>query len=105
MKQRIQVYTTPTMKRRIEIASSKYDIPITKYCFEAIKHQLAADDILEKEHIQVSITKPKQSNKLFTQMKHLREKIKARRHGKLINVNQIIDSNRKDRDHELIDLH
>jgi len=42
-KKRIQVYAEPEMKRRIELAAAKYNIPVTEYCLSAIQQQRADD--------------------------------------------------------------
>lgn len=42
-KQRIQVYTDPATKRRIELAAAKVNLPVTEYCLRAIEQQLADD--------------------------------------------------------------
>jgi hypothetical protein len=31
-KQRIQVYADPELKRRIELAAAKHNVPVTEYC-------------------------------------------------------------------------
>jgi hypothetical protein len=35
-------------RRRIELAAAKYNLPVTEYCLNAIRQQLAEDDLLEE---------------------------------------------------------
>lgn len=42
-KQRIQVYADPETRRRIGLAAAKHQMPVTEYCFEAIRQQLATE--------------------------------------------------------------
>lgn len=83
-KQRIQVYTDPETKRRIELAAAKHDIPVTEYCLEAIKQQLAEDDMLESE--QVTIPVQTDGADLISELRALREAILADRGGEVIDI-------------------
>ena len=102
-RQRIQVYVDQETKRRIELASAKYSIPITQYCLEAIRQQLADDDMLERETVEIRI-KPVQDEELIADLRALRAKILARRHGKPISLD-IVEHVRQERDHERTALH
>jgi uncharacterized protein (DUF1778 family) len=101
-KTRIQVYTDEETKRRIELAAAKHDIAITQYCLEAIRQQLAEDDMLERETIEIPI-KPNRDEDLIDDLCALRERIKARRGGELITLD-IVEQVREERDHELTGL-
>jgi len=101
-KTRIQVYTDEETKRRIELAAAKHDIAITQYCLEAIRQQLAEDDMLERETIEIPI-KPNRDEDLIDDLCVLRERIKARRGGELITID-IVEQVREERDHELTGL-
>jgi hypothetical protein len=101
-KPRIQVYTDEETKRRIELAAAKHDVAITQYCLEAIKQQLAEDDMLERETIEIPV-KPDGDEDLISDLRALRESIKARRGGKLITLD-IVEQVREERDRELTGL-
>ena len=101
-KKRIQVYTDPETKRRIELAAAKQNLAVTKYCLEAIKARLAEDDILEQERVEIPV-KPTEGEDIIAQLRALREKIKARRGGKLITLD-IVEQVREERDHELLSM-
>ena len=104
-KQRIQVYADSETKRRIELAAAKHQMPVTEYCFEAIRQQLAEDDILEREKVEISITPAKEVD-YITNLRHLREAILADRGGKLIDIDiaAFIEQVREERDYELTGL-
>jgi uncharacterized protein (DUF1778 family) len=99
---RIQVYTDEETKRRIALAAAKQDVPVTQYCLEAIKQQLAEDDMLERETIEIAITPPRE-DKLIADLRALRERIRDRRGGALIPLD-IVEQVRQERDDELIGL-
>jgi uncharacterized protein (DUF1778 family) len=101
-KTRIQVYTDEETKRRIGLAAAKHDIAITQYCLEAIRQQLAEDDMLERETIEIPV-KPNRDEDLVDDLRALRERIKARRGGELITLD-IVEQVREERDHELTGL-
>jgi len=103
-KQRIQVYADKETKRRIELAAAEHQIPVTKYCLEAIRQQLAEDDMLEKEQIEIHIKTPK-GTELIADLRALQGRIKARRGGKPVDVDRIFEEMREERDYELIGLH
>jgi uncharacterized protein (DUF1778 family) len=42
-KTRIQVYADEETRRRIALAAARQNVPITQYCLDAIKQQLAKD--------------------------------------------------------------
>lgn len=99
---RIQVYADSETKRRIELAAAKQDVPVTSYCLNAIMQQLAEDEVLEQERIEISVKPPVQTvdPELITQMRALRERIKARRGGKLI-ITDVVEQVRAEREEEL----
>jgi hypothetical protein len=99
---RIQVYTDEETKRRIELAAAKHDIPVTEYCLVAILQQLAEDDMLEPEKVEISI-KPTRDKELIADLRALRENILTRRGGKLIDAD-IIHRVREERDDEIAAL-
>ena len=104
-KQRIQVYADEEMKRRIELAAAKYNVPVTEYCLQAITQQLADDDLLEEEQIQIVVAPSKRKdNTLIADLHTLREAILGDRGGKLIDVDTIIEQMRDERDYELSGL-
>ena len=102
-KMRIQVYTDQETKRRIELAAARQDIAITQYCLEAIRQQLAEDDMLERESIEIPI-KPAKEEGLIADLRALHEEIKTYRGGKLIDVDQELEQMREERDYELTGL-
>ncbi|MEO6458738.1 MAG: hypothetical protein ABIO92_10795 [Chloroflexia bacterium] len=99
---RIQVYADIEIKRRIELAAAKHDVPVTSYCLDAIMQQLAEDEVLEQEHIEISVKPPTQvvDAELITQMQILRERIAVRRGGKLITTD-VLEQVRAEREEEL----
>ena len=97
-KMRIQVYTDEETKRRIELAAARRDIAITQYCLAAIVQQLAEDDMLERETIEIPI-KPARDEDLIADLRALHEEIKAYRGGELIDVDHELEQMRKERDH------
>ncbi len=103
VRQRIQVYTDEETKRRIELAAAKRSIPVTQYCIEAIRQQLADDDMLERETVEIRI-RPVQDEELIADLRALRDKIQARRSGKPIHPD-IVEQVRKERDLELTSLY
>jgi hypothetical protein len=103
-KQRIQVYADPETKRRIELAAAKYNMPVTEYCLNAIQQQLADDDLLETEQIQIAVTPyPPLDDTLLMELRALRERILARRGGRPIELD-IVEQVRAERDEELLRL-
>jgi uncharacterized protein (DUF1778 family) len=101
-KTRIQVYTDEETKRRIELAAARQDVPITQYCLDAIKQQLAEDDVLERETIEIPVTSSREED-LIADLRALRERIRDRRGGELIPLD-IVEQVRQERDDELIGL-
>jgi hypothetical protein len=103
-KQRIQVYADPEIKRRIELAAAKYNIPVTEYCLSAIEQQLADDDLLEAEQVTLSVTPDTPDETLLADLRALREAILADRGSKLIDIDDIIEQMRAERDDEIMGL-
>jgi hypothetical protein len=102
-KTRIQVYTDEETKRRVELAASRQDIAITQYCLEAIRQQLAEDDMLERDSIEIPI-RPAKEDDLIADLRALHEEIKRYRGGELIDVDRGLEQMREERDHELAGL-
>ena len=93
-KTRIQVYADEETKRRIELAAARQDVAITQYCLEAIRQQLAEEDMLERESIEIRI-KPAKEDDLIADLRALHEEIKRYRGGKLIDVDQELEQMRE----------
>lgn len=100
-KKRIQVYAGEELKRRIELAAARYQVPVTEYCLQAITQQLADDDLLEAEQIAIPVTTTKKTDTLIEDLRALRVAILADRGGKLIDVNEMLEQMREERDYEL----
>lgn len=101
---RIQVYTDPQMKRRIELAAARLDVPVTQYCLEAIEQRLADEEMLEKETIEIPVTPPEKDETLIDDLRALRERILAERGGRPIDIDTLIEEMRDERDDELAGL-
>ncbi len=99
---RIQVYADGETKRRIELAAAKHDVPVTSYCLDAIMQQLAEDEVLEQERIEIPVTPALQTvdPELIIHMRTLRERIIARRGGELITAD-VVEQVRVEREEEL----
>ena len=102
-KRRIQVYADEETKRRVELAAAKHHMPVTQYCLAAILQQLADDDMLEEEQIEIAVT-PAKDDTLIADLNSLRAAILAERGGKLVDVDDIIEQVRAERDYELTGL-
>jgi hypothetical protein len=103
-KQRIQVYTDPETKRRIELAAAKHETSVTEYCLAAIEQQLADDDILEREQIDIPVTPILARAQLIADLRQLRERITTDRPGVLIDLDSLFDELHDERDHELFSV-
>ena len=99
-KTRIQVYTDPETKRRIDLAAAKYEASVTEYCVEAIRQRLAEDGVLEEEQVEVLI-EPRPSSDLIADLRALRERIKAAQGGKLLDLDTLLEDLHNERDDEL----
>jgi hypothetical protein len=99
----IQVYADPETKRRIELAAAKYNVPVTEYCLSAIQQQLADDELLEQEQIDIPIAPTKQNNNLIATLDALHERILARRGGRPIDID-ILEQVRDERENELLSM-
>lgn len=60
-KKRTQVYADEETKRRVDLAAAKHNVPVTEYCLAAIKQQLAEDDVLEREQIEIPSSQPRKT--------------------------------------------
>ena len=103
-KQRIQVYADPEIKRRIELAAAKYNVPVTEYCLSAIEQQLADDDLLEAAEVQIPITPGKQDDRLIDELRALHQEILAYRGGEWLDVDTELEEMREERAYELTGL-
>jgi len=97
-KKRIQVYTDGRTKRQVALAASKHNLPVTAYCLHALYQQLAEDNILEEEKIEIPVEERQMG---------LVEKIRARRiqmqktmKGRPLGAVQAIAELRKERSYE-----
>jgi uncharacterized protein (DUF1778 family) len=104
-KKRIQVYTDAETKRRIELAAAKHDIAVTQYCLAAIVQQLAEDDVLERERIEIPVDPTQTEDEaLVADLRALHEEIRTYRDGEPIDVGRELELMREARDHELTGL-
>lgn len=102
-KERIQVYADEETKRRVELAAARHDVPVTQYCLAAIEQQLAEDDLLEREQIEIAI-KPPEREDLIAELQALHEDILTYRNGEPLDVDRALEAVREERDDELIGL-
>jgi hypothetical protein len=104
-KQRIQVYADPETKRRIELAAAKHNIPVTEYCLNAIRQQLADEELLEASELVIPITPAKPFDEtLVADLRALTDAILEARVGKPIDIDAFIEDMREERDYELTGL-
>jgi hypothetical protein len=103
-KQRIQVYADPEMKRRIELAAAKYNVPVTEYCLNAIQQQLADDDVLEEAQVTIAVKPNQPDDTLIAELRALHQEILAYRGGEWIDVDAELAAMREERDDELTGL-
>lgn len=103
-KTRIQVYADDEIKRRIELAAAKRHVAVTEYCLDAIVQQLADDAVLDDMEITIPV-KARSNEKLYDELIELTDRILAERGGEYIDVDEIIDQVRSERDDELLDMH
>ena len=103
-KTRIQVYADDEIKRRIELAAAKRHVAVTEYCLDAIVQQLADDAVLEEMEITIPV-KTRSNENLYDELIELTDRILAERGGEYIDVDEIIDQVRSERDDELLDMH
>lgn len=101
-KQRIQVYTDPETKRRIELAAAKANLPVTEYCLRAIEQQLADDGLLDAAAVTIPITPENQNAEAWlAEIRALHQAILAHRGGAWIDVDAELEQMRDERDREL----
>jgi hypothetical protein len=100
-KRRIQVYTDDETKRRIEVAALIREMPVTEYCLQAIRQQLAEDDMLEGAQVQVKM-RSSGSDTLIDDLRSLRERILGHCGGSVIDVDEVLEQVRSERDDELL---
>ena len=105
MKSRIQVYTDYEMKRRIELAATQSDIPVTQYCFEAIVQRLQEDSVLDQEKIEVPVSQAENDKQLIADLRALHQEIQAHRQGKPpIDVEKVIDEMYEEQEYDILGL-
>lgn len=101
-KQRIQVYTDPATKRRIELAAAKVNLPVTEYCLRAIEQQLADDGLLDAETVTIPVTpQSRDAADWLAEMRALHRAILAERGGEPIDVDAELEQMRAEREDEL----
>ena len=100
-KQRIQVYIDLETKRRIELAATKHKTSVTEYCLEAIEQQLADDDALEAEQVDIAVNPTQTVVGLIADLRQLRENIKADRGGEVIDLDALFEELHDERDSEI----
>lgn len=103
MRKRIQVYTDPETKRRIELAAAKHHASVTDYCFTAIRERLAADDVMEHEHIEIPVRRSHDIN-LIADLRALRNKMTIARDARSLDLDAIFDDLHEEREHDLLGL-
>jgi len=103
-KQRIQVYTDPETKRRIELAAAKHETSVTEYCLAAIAQQLIDDDMLEPEQIDIPVTPTQIGSDLITNLRQLRARITADCGGESIDLDSLLEELHDERDYELFGM-
>lgn len=101
-KRRIQVYADPDIKRRIELAAARHNMPVPEYCLSAILQQLTEEDLLDRAQIEISV-QPGSHEDLQLKLDALHKRILARRGNRPIDVD-IIEQIREERDYELTGL-
>jgi len=101
-KNRIQVYADDETKRRIELAAFLREVPVTEYCLEAIRRQMAEDDVLERARIEVRFGAT-EGGEWTNDLRSLRQRILTRRGGHLIDL-AILDQVRDEEDDELLGM-
>ena len=84
-KHRIQVYADDETKRRIELAAFIREVSVTDYCLDAIRQQMADDDMLERAQVEVRLGAGAPGD-LGDDLRALRQRILARREGRLIDM-------------------
>ena len=103
-KQRIQVYADAETKRRVELAAARHETSVTEYCLAAIEQQLADDDMLERDQIDIPIRPTHEGADLIANLRRLRENIIADRGGALIDLDSLLDQLHDERDYELFGM-
>ena len=100
-KTRIQVYADPRLKRRVELAAAKRDVPVTEYCLEAIIQRLAEDEVLEAEQIVIDLD-DRSDGALLSELMALHERILADRNGVPVDTSDLLEEVRHEREAELV---
>jgi len=104
MQKRIQVYADEEVKRRIELAAAKFDLPVTEYCMQAIRQRLRDEDLLEQAQIEIAI-KPKKQDNFIERLRTLHASILAYHNSTSIDVDGLLDRVREERDYELTSVY
>lgn len=103
-KTRIQVYADPQLKRRIELAAARLDVPVTDYCLDAIVHRLDEDELLDADRITIDVN-PHLPAALVADLKALHEQILVDRGGEFVDIDAALDGVRDERDEDISRLH
>jgi hypothetical protein len=101
-KNRIQVYADDETKRRIELAAFIREVSVTDYCLDAIRRQMAEDDVLEQGRVEVRLGVDDHGT-LADEQQALRRRILARRGGRLIDM-AVLDQVREEEENGRLDL-
>jgi hypothetical protein len=103
-KEVIQIYADPELKRRVEMAAAKHNVPVAEYWLDAIEQKLAEDGVGDGTTNGSSTPPTKKDDTLLDEMRELRERILARRGGKPIEIDAL-EQLRSERDDELTGMH
>jgi hypothetical protein len=100
---RIQIYSDPETKRRVEVAAIKSRTSVTDYCLGAIRARLAEDGLLEPDRIEIEFVRPG-DDPVMARIRELRLGILEDRHGEGIDVDTIIEQIRAERSDAILGL-
>jgi hypothetical protein len=99
-KELIEVYADPELKRRVEIAAAKHNVPVAEYLLEAIEEKLADEAVVEENNPYITRMGVKNDPTLIADLRELRERILAERGGKPIEID-VLEQLRAEQDDEL----
>lgn len=100
-KEVIEIYADPELKRRVEMAAAKHNLPVADYLLDAIEQKLADEGVVDEKVNGSPTALEKKDDTLLDEMRELRERILARRGGKPIEIDAL-ELIRSERDDELI---
>ena len=101
-KVRIQVYTDRETKRRVDVAALKRNTSVTDYCVDAIRQRLAEDELLEADRVVIDMRRSK--DHVLDRVAALHDAVLARREGRAIDVDGILERTREERLDEILGL-